>query len=170
MPGFAESNITLNFPDNNYFRFSTCKGYIALKGNNFKEMDACWYDQANNTYWLIELKDYTKATLDTLTINKKTWDIVKKAIDSLCMFLSSKHAYPYSGKINPGLPFIPNSDTQFKIFTVVHCDNSKKQDVQLIHNYFRTRFKPYADLFGIIHYGVIEHSKAIQEIPFNIVQ
>lgn len=35
----TESAITLNFPDNNYFRFQDCEGYQALSGHNFKEMD-----------------------------------------------------------------------------------------------------------------------------------
>ena len=37
MPGFTESNITLNFPDANFFVFATCEGYTALSGNHFKE-------------------------------------------------------------------------------------------------------------------------------------
>ena len=36
----TESSITLNFPDNNYFRFQDCKGYKDIQ-DNFKEMDAC---------------------------------------------------------------------------------------------------------------------------------
>lgn len=41
MSGFTESNITLNFPDANFFRFANCNGYTALSGNHFKEMDVC---------------------------------------------------------------------------------------------------------------------------------
>ncbi len=170
MPGFVESSITLNFPDNNYFRFCDCVGYTTLKGNNFKEMDACWYDNNENIYWLFELKDYTLATLDEDSIDKRTWDIVRKAIDSLCMFLSGKHTYPHSININPCLPAIPNPTTRFKFITIVHCDLAQKADVQLIHNKFRHRFKPYAQLFDIREYGVIEHTNAIRTIPNNIVQ
>jgi hypothetical protein len=102
MPGFTESNITLNFPDANFFRFATCGGYTTLSGNHFKEMDACWFDAAENLYWLIELKDFSLASLTTPeTIEKKSWDIVKKATDSLCMFLSSKHAYSYAVNLDP---------------------------------------------------------------------
>jgi hypothetical protein len=53
MPGFTESNITLNFPDANFFRFADCDGYATLSGNYFKEMDACCFDTGDNLYWLI---------------------------------------------------------------------------------------------------------------------
>lgn len=64
MPKIKESNITLDFPDGNFFRFETCSGYTALSGNHFKEMDACWYDNTKNLFWLIELKDYSLASLN----------------------------------------------------------------------------------------------------------
>ncbi len=171
MPGFTESSITLNFPDTNYFRFSTCRGYTVLSGNNFKEMDACWYDATGNLYWLIELKDFTQAELDNgQNVEDRAWNLLKKAVDSLCMFLSSKHAYPYAINLNPCLPAIPDLNTEFKFITIVHCDPSQAANVQLIHNSFRRKFKPYADLFGITRYAVLEHSQAIRIIPNNMVQ
>jgi hypothetical protein len=172
MPGFTESNITLNFPDANFFRFAACAGYSALSGNHFKEMDACWFDTGGNLYWLIELKDFSLATLTTPeTIEKKSWDIVKKAVDSLCMFLSSKHSYPYAANLNPCLPVpFPNNTTQFKFVTIIHCDTGQKADVQLINERFKSKFKPYAELFGITNYAVIEHSTAIRIIPNNMIQ
>ncbi len=170
MPGFKESNITLEFPDENFFRFSSCAGYKVLSGNHFKEMDACWYDSVSNSYWLIELKDFSLASLTTPdTIEKKSWDMVKKAIDSLCMFLSSKHFYPYAASLNPCFPFVPDSRTQYYFITIVHCDNSQKPDIQLLNEKFRRKFSPYAKLFGITNYSVMEHSTAIRVIPNNMV-
>jgi len=171
MPGFTESSITLNFPDAKFFRFSNCAGYTALSGNNFKEMDACWYDASSNLYWLIELKDFTSAALSTAqNVEDRAWNLLKKAVDSLCMFLSSKHGYPYDINLNPCLPAILNSTTEFKFIAIVHCSSSQAADVQLIHNSFRRKFKPYADLFGIVHYAVLEHSAAIRVIPNNLIQ
>jgi hypothetical protein len=170
MSGFTESNITLDFPDANYFRFSNCRGYTALNGNNFKEMDACWYDNVGNLYWLIELKDFTSASLGSpQNVEARAWNLLKKAVDSLCMFLSSKHSYAYGVDLNPCLPAIPNSSTEFKVITIVHCNISQVADIQLIHNSFRRKFKPYADLFGITKYAVLEHSSAIRIIPNNMV-
>lgn len=172
MPGFTESNITLNFPDANYFRFATCAGYTALSGNYFKEMDACWYDMGSNVYWLIELKDFSLAALHTPeTIEERSWEIVKKAVDSLCMLLSSKHGYPYSANLNPCFPVpLPSTSIQFKFVTIIHCDTGQRADVQLINEKFRRKFKPYAELFGIKNYSVIEHSAAIRIFPNSIVQ
>lgn len=96
--------------------------------------------------------------------------MVKKALDSLCMFLSSKHAYPYAANLNTCLPSpLPNSSTQFKFITIVHCDTAQKADVQLMNERFKSKFKPYALLFGITNYAVIEHSRAIQILPNNMV-
>lgn len=171
MYGFTESNITLEFPDANFFRFANCVGYTALSGNHFKEMDACWFDTTENLYWLIELKDFSLASLTTPeTIEKKSWDIVKKAIDTFCMFLSSKHTYTYATNIEPCLPSVPNNTTKFKFITVIHCDAGQKADVQLINEKFKSKFRPYAELFGISHYAVIEHSAAIRNIPNNMIQ
>lgn len=172
MPGFTESSITLQFPDANFFRFSTCTGYTTLSGNNFKEMDACWYDSNSNLYWLIELKDFTSATLSShQNVEDRAWNLLKKAVDSLCMFLSGKHSYPYGiSSLNPCFPATPDAATTFKFITVVHCNASQAADIQLIHNSFRRKFKPYADLFGITNYAVIEHSAAREIIPNNMVQ
>lgn len=171
MPGFTESSITLNFPDTNFFRFANCAGYSLLSGHHFKEMDACWFDATNNLYWLIELKDFSLASIATpQTIEQKSWDLVKKSVDSLCMLLACKHAYPYSANLNPCFPFLVNpSSTQFKFVTIVHCSQSQKPDIQLLNEKFRHKFKPYANLFGISDYSVVEHSIAKRVIPNGMV-
>jgi hypothetical protein len=171
MPGFTESSITLDFPDNNFFRFDACGGYSKLSGNNFKEMDACWHNAADNTYWLIELKDFTADLAAGNSIETRVWDILKKAVDSLSMFLSAKHNYPYGvAELLACMPFAPDVDTKFCLFTVVHCPIEKKADIQLLHNSFRTKFQPYAKLFGIANYGVLEHTQAMRVVPHNIVK
>lgn len=171
MSGFTESNITINFPDNNFFRLADCGGYKSLKGNNFKEMDACWYSVADNTYWLIELKDFTADLTAGNTIESRVWPIVKKAVDSLLMFLSVQHNYPYAAnELLPCMPIAPNATTKFKLFTVVHCPLASKADIQLLHNSFRNKFLPYARLFGIENYGVLEHTQAMRVVPQSIVQ
>ena len=121
--------------------------------------------------WKDELKDFSSATLTTPeTIEKRSWDIVKKAFDSLCMFLSSIHAYPYSGSLNPCFPIpLPNNITQFKFLTIIHCDPAQIADIQLINEKFKRKFKPYASLFGITNYSVVEHSRAMNIIPNNMI-
>lgn len=60
MSGFKESGISLDFPTNSWFRFQDCNAFKHLSGNHFKEMDVCWLDRTDNTFYLIELKDYTE--------------------------------------------------------------------------------------------------------------
>lgn len=171
MPQITESNITLNFPDNNYFRFEDCPGYHALSAYSFKEMDACWHDQAGNIYWIIELKDFSLASLSTSpNVEDRAQNIFKKAVASLSMFLSSIHGYSYGSKLNACFPVPPpDKTTKLNFVAIVHCNNAQIPDVQLIHNSFRNKFKPYAELFDISNYAVIEHAQAIRTIPYRLV-
>ncbi len=75
---YTESGITLHFPDNNYFCFENCTLYQKYSGNHFKEMDACWIDVANKTFYLIELKDHTNANLNQTETLNKIVELVKK--------------------------------------------------------------------------------------------
>ncbi len=170
MPLFTESNITLNFPDAQHFRFADCVGYQQLSGNHFKEMDYAWYDGDKNIYWLFELKDFSQARLNAeTTMEQRAWALVKKSVDSLCMLLAAKHDYR-SVDIAACLPQKPDANTQFKFVSVIHCGATQKADISLLHEQFRQKFKPYADLFGITHYAVLEHSQAIRKIPNNLVK
>lgn len=171
MPGFVESKITLEFPDTNFFRLADCYGYTTLSGSFFKEMDACWYDSQEDIFWLIELKDYSLGTIESKeSIDNKSWALVKKAVDSLCMVLSVLHKYPSSKNLTPCFPIIPTDKTSLKFVSIVHCKDIQKPDVQNLNNQFRAKFKPYASLFGISHYAVMEHSSAIKYLPKNFVK
>lgn len=119
------------------------------------------------------MKDFSLASLTTSeTIEKKSWDIVKKCVDSLCMILSGKHAYPYVQNLNPCFLPAPPPDnlTQLNFVTIIHCDTKQKVNIQLINERFKNKFKPYAELLGVTKYAVIEHSAAIRIIPNNMVQ
>lgn len=116
----TESGITLNFPDNNFFRFEDCQGYKEIQ-NNFKEMDVCWYEQTTDTLYIIELKDWHDGKLieendPTISsqkiiemkesISKSNINIlVKKSIDSVSMFISILLGKPFSQKIELCTPF-----------------------------------------------------------------
>ena len=173
MPSITESSINLHFPDSNFFRLANCPGYRSLNGHHFKEMDVCWLDTKNNTYWLIELKDFSSADISSsVTIKERVEEIFKKAVDSLCLFLSSKHNYRFSvDNINPCFHYLPpNESTQFKFITIIHITKSQRANVSLLNEQFRNKFYPYAKLFGIEQYSVVEHSSAMRIIPNNIVR
>lgn len=104
MNGFTESGITLNFPTNTWFRLQDCKTYKDNSGYHFKEMDACWLDAENSIFYLIELKDFTNASLENQqNIEQRVRDMVKKSIDSLQMInatlLSTKKGIQFQSEI-----------------------------------------------------------------------
>lgn len=73
----TESEISLNFPDDKFFRFENCDGHKNL--SNIKEMDACWYDQQNDTLYIIELKNWENSQL----IEELDQDISKEKLMKL---------------------------------------------------------------------------------------
>ena len=78
----TESNITLNFPDNNYFRIQDCEGYKEIQ-HNLKEMDACWFNNEENILYLIELKNWENNSLieeNDSSISKEEISLMKSNI------------------------------------------------------------------------------------------
>ena len=164
MPIITESAITLNFPDNNYFRFENCEGYKLIK-NNFKEMDVCWYEQVTDTLYLIELKDWkdgslieeqdpnishqqiiqTKKNIATSNIHI----LVKKSIDSVCMFMSILLEKPHAAKIQACVPFTITHNTKIKLLSIINWTNPDISPISAINTEYKSKFKPYKTLFNI---------------------
>lgn len=93
MAGFTESNITLDFPTSDWFRFEKSKPYISISGFHFKEMDACWLKNMGSAqfeFYAIELKDYRSAKLNEI-VDNRIWDIVKKVVDTIQMYMSARY-------------------------------------------------------------------------------
>lgn len=168
MPGFKESNINLEFPDNRFFRLEKCPAYQKLSSYAFKEMDACWFDINNNTYWLIELKDFTIAEISPNHPNfkKQAEGLVKKSIDCLNIFIAYKHQY------NGALHFSECFGQQYplhatlNLVSIIHCTPSQQPDITHLNNAYRNRFKAYAKLFDLENYAIVEHEMARRLLPF----
>lgn len=159
---FIESNISIDFPSQ-FSRICDCTGYTDLSGNFFKEMDVSYFEDSINTYYLIELKDFSLANItEPQFMRKRAWDLVKKSVDSLCFFLCTKHRYPYDINIDPFITRKPDSQTTFQLLNIIHCDPLQQPDIQLLNNLYRQIFMPYARLFNIRYYAVLEHSAAIR--------
>lgn len=97
MSGFTESNITLDFPTGCWFRFEKSQPYSSISGFHYKEMDACWVKDlgsGHSEFYAIELKDY-KSSKFAEKAETRVWDIVKKVVDTIQMFLSARHQYPF---------------------------------------------------------------------------
>lgn len=171
----VESGITLNFPDNNFFRFQNCQAYNTIQ-HNFKEMDVCWYDQGADTLYIIELKDwgdgvlleeqdptYTLAKIDELKgriTSHRINQLFKKSIDSVCMFVSVLLNKPHGVQIQNCAPFVITNNTTIKLLSIINWTNVDVTYISSIHSAYKSYFKPYATLFGIRSYVVMTKMQA----------
>jgi hypothetical protein len=164
----TESSITVNFPDNNYFRFQDCSGYTKYSGNQFKEMDWGWFDTTNAELYLIELKDFTNASVIRTTpdANSRVNDLVKKAADSTAMLVSILLKTAPSIDITACLPQNYTNRIPLNIINIIHCKPTQQADIQYLHQQFRLRFKPYADFFGVKQYAVMSHNQATKRFDW----
>jgi hypothetical protein len=173
----TESGITLNFPDNNYFRFEDCEGYKDIQ-DHFKEMDVCWHDQVNDILYVIELKDWKNGKLieegDSSYSPQQIQDmrggisksniniLVKKSVDSASMFMSVLLQKPYAANIQFCSPFTITHNTQIKLLSIINWTNPDTTYISNIHTAYQSKFRPYAKLFDIKVYIVLTKDKAMQ--------
>jgi len=175
MPGFTESNITLNFPDNNYFRLGDCDGYREIQ-NNFAEMDVCWYDKTNDTLYIIELKDWKNNTLaeesdpnftpDEIQkmkagiSNYRIGKLLKKSVDSTYMFMSILLSKVNGIKIQQCSPFEISNSTTIKLLSIINWTDIDSTYISNINTAYKSKFNSYAKLFGIKTFLVLSKEQA----------
>jgi hypothetical protein len=173
----TESSITLNFPDSNFFRFEDCQGYKAIQ-NNFKEMDVCWYEQATDTLYIIELKNWENNNLNeekdgTISLEEigkikkkissyRIDNLFKKSIDSVSMFMSILLEKPYSSTIQSCSPFTITQTTKIKLLSIINWTSADPTYIATINSEYKSRFKPYAKLYDIKTFVVMTKQQATQ--------
>lgn len=171
----TESSITLNFPDNNYFRLCDCPGYKAIQ-NNFAEMDACWYDKANDILYIIELKNWENNSLfeesdpnytqEQIILKKKgisnhrIGNLLKKSIDTTCVFMSILLGKANGIKIQQCSPFTITNNTTIKLLSIINWTDTDSIYISHINTQYRSKFSSYAKLFDIKHFHVLTKEKA----------
>ncbi len=176
----TESEITLNFPDGNYFRFETCEAYKKL--SHIKEMDACWYDEKSDILYMIELKNWENSQLEEEqdpTIPKEKIDehkkniskyrvneLCKKSIDSVSMILSIIIKTPYSSRFQTCLPFKISSQTKITLLSIVNWTEKDDTYISMINSEYRTVLNSYAKLFNIKTFLVLTKARASQLIEW----
>ena len=177
----TESGITLNFPDNNFFRFENCQGYKNIQ-NHFREVDVCWYEQATDTLYLIELKNWGNFTLieendpnfsvqqiEAMKNRISTHRIEvlwKKTVDSACMFMSVLLNKPYSANIQACSPFTITNTTKIKCLSIINWTNPDVTYIATVNKKYKEMFKPYADLFDIKAFIVMTKKQAAQRFSW----
>ncbi len=169
---FTESGVTLNFPDGNFFCFENCPGYRQYSGNHFKEMDAGWFDLANSTLYLVELKDFTAANLartnatEIQSVEKRIWNLVKKSIDSCMMLASIQLGSPKALDISACLPQSPGRMDELFLVNILSSDRSQQADIAFIRTAYLDRLKPYKELFGIKRCTLLTYEQAKVHLPW----
>ncbi|MBL7785197.1 MAG: hypothetical protein JNM36_04780 [Chitinophagales bacterium] len=172
----TESSITLNFPDNNVFRFQDCQGYRDIQ-HNFKEMDVCWYEQATNTLYIIELKDWGNGILNeesdpNISAEKiveikegisayRVNELWKKSVDSVSMFMSILLKKPYSQNIQSCSSFIITHATKVRLLSIINWTSPDVTYIASINSAYKSRFKSYAKLYDIKSFIVMTKTQAI---------
>jgi hypothetical protein len=176
----TESSITLNFPDKNYFRFENCQGYKNL--SHIKEMDACWYDQANDKLYLIELKNWENNSLEEekdpsyssdqiqemkeRISNHRIGNLLKKSIDSTCMFTSILLNRPYSSQLQKCIPFTISTNTKIILLSIINWTDTDTTYISTINTQYKSKFKSYADLFDIKAFLVLTKDMAAKKFDW----
>lgn len=173
----TESSITLNFPDNNYFRLCDCDGYKNIQ-NNFAEMDVCWYDKINDTLYIIELKNWENSilaeesdpnfTTEEMQKNKagisnyRIRNLLKKSVDTTCMFMSILLGKVNGLKIQQCSPFTISNNTTIKLLTIINWTDIDSTYISNINTQYKSKFNSYARLFDIKTFLILPKDKATQ--------
>lgn len=179
----TESGITLNFPDNNFFRIGDCQGYKDIQ-NNFAEMDACWYDSANDTLYIIELKDWKNNRLNeendpnysadeilqmkTGISNYRIGNLLKKSIDTTCMFMSILLENQHGLNIQKCAPFSVTSDTKIVLLSIINWTDSESTYISNVNTQYKSKFNAYAKLFDIKTFLVLTKEKAAERFEWVV--
>jgi hypothetical protein len=164
---YTESGITLNFSDSNYFCFEDCGGYTKFSGDNFKEMDAGWFDEKENILYLIELKDFTKANLsENESRASRVWGLVKKSVDSCIMIRSALLGYDAGIEVSKCLPINITTNYKLKVFHILNVEEAQASYISFINDDFRNKFKAYQAFLNVQSCAVITLKSAKRFLTF----
>jgi len=177
----TESSITLDFPDDNYFRFQDCEGYKAIQ-HHFKEMDVCWYEQETDTLYIIELKDWKNNKLDEESDTKfsaaqiqemkegiskhRLNELWKKSIDSICMIMSVLMQKPYSSKIKQCATFKLSDKTKIKLISVINWIDPDVSYLVNMNTAYKSKLQSYSKLFDIKMFAVLTKKQASEKFSW----
>lgn len=177
----VESAITLDFPDNNYFRLCDCEGYKQIQ-DNLSEMDVCWYDQENDELYIIELKNWENNQLIEETDPSysqeqiaemkrgisayRVRNLLKKSVDTACMFISILLGKDYGNNIQLCSPFTITTSTKIKFLSIINWTDFDSTYISNINTQYKSKFNSYAKLFGIKTFLVLTKEKAIERFEW----
>lgn len=168
MAGFIESGITLDFPTEDWFRFERTEPHKSISCFNFKEMDACWIDYEDKKFYAIELKDYTATgSLELANSANRKWNITKKVIDTMQMFLAAKYQSAF-GQILESEKNVDlhSSCLEAYFITIINVAESSKGYMGAFKDDCLKTLKGYTKVWDNAHVTVMTYEQAKQRLPF----
>ena len=171
MAGFKESNITLDFPTAKWFRFEKSEPYAQLSGFDFKEMDACWYEDTEgdrDVFYAIELKDYRAVTIgDDNTVAVRKYNLVKKTVDTMQMLLAAQYQTPFGEILEREKRVDLHSRPIEYYFVVIICEKTENSLLlQSLKEVCIKALRPYMQIWGNSHFLLMTDEQAKQRFNF----
>ena len=164
---YRESNLEIVLPLNEEFRFGDCPAYRTLSGANLKEMDFGWWDTAKNTLWLMEVKDYSRLTLEERLPVDLFDTFVNKATDSLMMLASVWFSSAQGTSISACLPTscrsFPFHPHKIKLVFLLKVNSHTIPEIETLRDWLKNRLKGRVALFDMAVTNVIllDHNTAM---------
>ncbi len=171
MNGFSESGITLEFAGGMWFRFQQSRPYSDVSGLGFKEMDACYVSSLNDgskLFYAIELKDYTEmGSLSGENVSKRVWDIAKKTVDTLQMFLSAKYQQCFGMELESAKNIDLHSDISKAVFvTIVNVKPENVMMLQTLKDKCLNKLAAYSKVWDDISITLMTKEQAQKRFDF----
>lgn len=171
MAGFTESGTTLDFPSESWFRFQQSEPYSDVSCFGFKEMDACYIetqDDGSKTFYAIELKDFTETnSLAEDNMGKRIWDIVKKNVDTLQMFLSARYQHHFGIHLEESKSVDLHTDMAKAIFiTIVNVKQENALLLQTLKDKCLSKLSAYSKVWDEVSFTLMTGEQAKWHFSF----
>ena len=163
MAGFTESNITLDFPTEKWFRFEKSVPYSPLCAFYFKEMDACWVKilaSGQSEFYAIELKDYRSAKLKEKA-DDRVKIIVKKVVDTIQMFMSAHYQHTFGKTLEMEKNVdLHTGEIKAYFLTIIDIRPEDGQRVEVMKDECLNRLKGYTKVWDGIAIHILTKTQA----------
>lgn len=168
MAGFTESGITLDFSTDTWFRFEKTEPHKSISHFHFKEMDACWLDEEHECFYAIELKDYTEAgSLDESNTEKRKWNIAKKVVDTMQMYLSARYQNTFGKRLEQEKRVdLQHDHLKAKFITIIKVKEDSLGHMNAFKDACLEILRGYEKVWDDVHITVMTYEQAKRKLPF----
>ena len=166
---FEENGIWVNFPDTNYFQFQDIPEYKSISSQSIREMDFGWFDNANDTMFLIELKAYHNPSnphhqptnlADSSIRDTKLQELYEKSVHSVSMLYSTR------SPVRPILPAAHLETEKLRLIHILNIPNALHPYLSIMQDVLRNRLKPYKAIFDINSIVIIDYTTACNKFTW----